>query len=222
MVNPVTEFLDITFEPRSQLSRFDVFTFAMCRMLRSIMIPASVEIISKNCFMKCHFLSSVSFEADSRLNRIEERAFASCESLKSICIPRSVEQIDRECFSRCVSLEILTVECGSKLARVGNPIFPECWRFKWIELQSSGSARSTIVSAVQFPLIHIVSMMNGSRICTSAHFPALIREEFRGGPSPQIPSPLARNRPSAIFSHSTDNATHDDFAIGYDQYLDMT
>jgi hypothetical protein len=44
----------------------------------------------------------------------------------------------------------------------------------------------------------------------------------RGNAAPQMPSPLPRPRPSAIFSHLPDSFSHDDFATGYDQYLDMT
>jgi hypothetical protein len=188
--------------------------------MRSIVIPASVAVIGKDCFLMCHFLFSVSFEADSRLIRIEEGAFAFCMALKSICIPRSVEQIDRECFTGCSSLEILTVESGSRLVRVARPIFLNCKSLKRIELQSFGSAPPIVTSAARFPFT--VSMINGSPISTNADFPALIHGVVHGNVPTEVPPPLAGNRPSAMFSHLTDIVSNDDFAIGYDQYLDAT
>jgi hypothetical protein len=59
-------------------------------VLKSIIIPKSVEVLCKECFSNCKSLTSITFESDSRLQRIEERAFAGT-GLKSIIVPSSVE-----------------------------------------------------------------------------------------------------------------------------------
>jgi hypothetical protein len=67
-----------------------------CSELKSILIPASVEVISRRAFAQCR-LSVVNFQPDCCLRRIEESAFACCP-LNSFWVPPLVEFIDGSAF----------------------------------------------------------------------------------------------------------------------------
>jgi hypothetical protein len=109
----------IRFEPGSQIRRFEKSPFGACESLKSICIPASVEVLCKCCFVRevsddrLTFLSisrleSVTFERGSRLREIEIGGFYGCESVKHICIPASVETMSAGSLptSRNVRIEI--------------------------------------------------------------------------------------------------------------------
>jgi hypothetical protein len=87
-------------------------------VLRSIYIPASVEILGKWCFNCCDLLETVTFESDSRLTVIEEKAFRYCRSLRSICIPRSVHCIGRKRFVEGSVCLKSAFEPGSEFASI--------------------------------------------------------------------------------------------------------
>jgi hypothetical protein len=60
-----------------------------CRSLRSIRLPASLEVIREAASALCKRLADVSFESPSRLSRICDGAFDGCVSLTSITFPTS-------------------------------------------------------------------------------------------------------------------------------------
>jgi hypothetical protein len=91
--------------------------FSECPLLKSIFMPASLQIVGPQCFFECTALENLVFEAGSKLERIEERAFSRCTSLKSICIPAPVQEIPEECFFNCQSLVSLTFDSPSRLQR---------------------------------------------------------------------------------------------------------
>lgn len=64
----------LTFHSASQLSRVEGVAFFR-RGLRSIHLPASVELICDGCFHDCASLESISFDCPSKLSRIERKAF---------------------------------------------------------------------------------------------------------------------------------------------------
>jgi hypothetical protein len=64
-----------------------------CSSLRSICIPASVEIVCEKCFHACSSLSSLAFGSGSKLKEIESFAFSFCFSLQSVRIPLSVSKL---------------------------------------------------------------------------------------------------------------------------------
>jgi hypothetical protein len=78
------------------------FGFSRRSTLKSIFLPACIEILAEERFGDCSSLSEVTFEPGSKLAEIGKEAFISCCSLASICIPAEVEQIPDLCFSRCV------------------------------------------------------------------------------------------------------------------------
>lgn len=85
--------------------------------LRSIEIPASVEVIGDRAFARCRRLSRITFEPGSRLRTIGDRAFQNTP-LSVVEIPASVETIGSNAFSSG-ALSCLTFESGSKLKTVG-------------------------------------------------------------------------------------------------------
>jgi hypothetical protein len=81
---------------------------------KSVVIPSSIEVLSKFCFYTCKLLSSITFESNSHLQRIEESAFSS-NGLRSIVIPSSVEVLSKFYFAGCKSLSSITFESDSHL-----------------------------------------------------------------------------------------------------------
>jgi hypothetical protein len=90
--------------------------------LRTIHIPASVEVLCKNSFSNRKSLASITFESNSKLQRIEEYAFAGSD-LRTIHIPASVEVLCKNSFSNCNSLASITFELNSKLQRIEKSAF---------------------------------------------------------------------------------------------------
>jgi hypothetical protein len=79
----------VTFELNSHLRQIQAGVFCCCPSLKSICIPASVEIICESCFSRCDLLSSITFERQSVLAQIGREAFANCPLLQSISLPDS-------------------------------------------------------------------------------------------------------------------------------------
>jgi hypothetical protein len=103
------------------LSRIEKQAFAEAGLIE-IMIPASVEMLSEECFVRCQSLKSLLFESGSRLSRIEMCAFEE-SGLIEIVIPASVEILDANCFAECRSLSSITFERGSRLREVDETAF---------------------------------------------------------------------------------------------------
>jgi hypothetical protein len=108
----------VRFAKGTRIAEFRSDSFVWFTSLRSILVPASVEVLQGLCFWTRRHISqleSVTFEPGSRLSRIEDHAFDACPSLKSITIPASVEFMDALSF------------CGSGIRRLdvepGNPFY---------------------------------------------------------------------------------------------------
>jgi hypothetical protein len=102
----------INFANGSCLRTIGPSAFAGCR-LKSVVIPASFQVVGKFWFHSLKALEVVQFESGSKLERIEESAFSST-GLKSITIPSSVAVLCRSCFSQCQSLESIQFESDSQ------------------------------------------------------------------------------------------------------------
>jgi hypothetical protein len=92
-------FSSFTINSGSRLKRIEESSFRKCSLLRSISIPATVEVLGMECFDECRSLSSFAIESGSVLNRIEAKAFSRCVALQSIRIPAKVEFLGEQCFS---------------------------------------------------------------------------------------------------------------------------
>jgi hypothetical protein len=100
--------------------------FSQCSTLKSICIPASIEILGDDCFGLCASLSQVTFESGSKLTQMGVNVFHRCSSLTSMWIPANVESIPKQCFFFCISLVEVTFESGSKLTRIEDLAFAHC------------------------------------------------------------------------------------------------
>jgi hypothetical protein len=110
--------------------------FSHCPALKSILIPADIEILGDHSFDGCTSLSEIIFESGSKLTQMVGSVFVGCSSLASICIPAGVDKIPSECFRQCKSLVEVSFEPGSKLSRIGYMAFMCC-----------GSLRSLVLPA---------------------------------------------------------------------------
>jgi hypothetical protein len=100
--------------------------FSNCSALKSICIPASIEIIGKECFENCSSLSQIIFQSGSRITRLGGEVFGRCSLLTSICIPANVKSIGAGCLCKCRSLVEVSFEPGSKLTRIECEAFIGC------------------------------------------------------------------------------------------------
>jgi hypothetical protein len=112
----------VTFENGSELERIDEYAFSCpytcyggnLGTLKSIVIPASVVVLGKDCFGHCKSLESVRFDSCGRLELIDEASFYE-SGLRSIEIPSSVVVLGKYSFEWCKSLESVTFENCSRL-----------------------------------------------------------------------------------------------------------
>jgi hypothetical protein len=107
----------LTFEPGSMLTRIEERAFERCLLLRSICIPASVEIICNCCFSSCYELSSFVFESGSKIQEIQGHAFQFCSALKSIRIPGSIRELAKY-WAQHSSLSLVVFESAASLERL--------------------------------------------------------------------------------------------------------
>jgi hypothetical protein len=226
---------DVIFESESQLVRIEAMTFEGCSALRSICIPASVELLSEACFVSCINLSVVSFESGSHLKRIEHRAFEGI-SVKSIFIPRSVESIGSMCFAHCLCLDELTFECWSKLVRIGQHAFHGCEGLKYIHVQKVDGNSVSIPSNDLKLVVRIIReeklipfdpdsptwlSAGNYRIRRELHSANLRSDRLGSVRYRRRNSSIHQLPPSAVFSTSATDMSDEDFMLGYDQFLNL-
>jgi hypothetical protein len=116
---------EIKFEPGCRIRKLESHTFGECVRIRSICIPASVEVICAWLFApvdgSClNGLCEVTFERGSKLHQIEGYAFAGCVYVESICLPASLELMDGWSLADTEFKEI-TVEAGNPYFKVKKP-----------------------------------------------------------------------------------------------------
>jgi hypothetical protein len=98
----------VVFEPGSLIYTISPCTFASFQSLKSICIPASVEIIGERCFVELKSLACVRFEASSKLRVLEERVFFRCGSASEAIgdeVELYWEAYDDDCESGSVPYE---------------------------------------------------------------------------------------------------------------------
>jgi hypothetical protein len=116
----------VSFDDGSRLQSIEAWAFMSCDSLRSIRLPASLEMIGAGAFCRCHSLVAVTFEAPSKLREIGARAFMLCNSLTSISFPRSLMAIRAYAFRWCENLRSVTFEMGSPPHEIGAFAFDRC------------------------------------------------------------------------------------------------
>lgn len=73
--------------------------------LKSLKLPASLQIIGKNAFAGQDALSSITFAKNAQLQEIGMNAFALCVNLKELKLPDSVRKIGAYAFVNCLALK---------------------------------------------------------------------------------------------------------------------
>ena len=96
--------------------------FNSCIALESITIPEKVTQINANTFLGCSALNTVNIQGS--LTSIGDNAFRSCTSLNSITIPESVTSIGTSAFSGCSSLNEVNIPNG--VTSISNTTFSTC------------------------------------------------------------------------------------------------
>lgn len=97
----------ITFDEESCLTNIKERAFASCDILKSIEIPASVEVIEDWAFWCCYDLKTV--KIPNGVTTIGANAFRNCGNLTSVEIPKSVISIGDCAFSVCYNLTSINV-----------------------------------------------------------------------------------------------------------------
>jgi hypothetical protein len=69
---------NVVFEPESRVHIILANTFASFKFLRTLLIPASVQMIGASCFANLELLRRVKFDAGSTLQLLETKAFFKC------------------------------------------------------------------------------------------------------------------------------------------------
>jgi hypothetical protein len=111
--------------------------FSRATILRSIVIPAYVQVIGVRCFEYCTTLAILGFEPRSRLCCVDDSAFQKCIALQQCQFPASVRRLGQRCFSFCYSLQLVSFECGSELAEIGEAAFVGCQSLLEIRIPST-------------------------------------------------------------------------------------
>lgn len=102
--------LPSTLTKMSDTSIIKYGTFRECTSLKSVTMPANLEMIGPYCFLDCSALTTVVL--NDKLTSIGTCAFNKCTSLKSIKIPNSVTTIGTSAFEDCTALSTVTFGTG--------------------------------------------------------------------------------------------------------------
>ncbi len=104
-------------------------TFADCKSLTSLEIPASVEKIGSSAFYGCEALKSIIFETDSKLKTIGNKAFRNLLKLSKVDMEgcEMLESIGEYAFYGCTKLS---------LVKVGTAIPPICGNEAFLKINS--------------------------------------------------------------------------------------
>lgn len=98
-----------------------VFIFSS---LKSVTIPASVEVIHEMAFYNASNLEKVTFAPNSKLKTIGEQAFEGCTALKEIELPNSLDSLGKSAFTWCEALK--KVKMPAHLKKVSYGAFSSC------------------------------------------------------------------------------------------------
>lgn len=91
----------------------------MMSSIKSVTIPASMEVIHECAFNMAPSLESVTFAPNSKLRIIADQAFEDCPMLKEIKLPNSLDSLGRSAFALCENLKIVTLPANLKKISMG-------------------------------------------------------------------------------------------------------
>lgn len=116
-----------------QVTGIGKFAFAVCKDLKSVVIPKSVKRIEQGAFSECENLSSAVI-SDGVIS-VGPAAFHACGSLESITIPNSVTDIGIQAFMNCKKLASVTFSDNIKY--IGEGAFSSCENLVDVKLPKS-------------------------------------------------------------------------------------
>ena len=148
-------------------------------VLKSVVLPSSVQKIGNSAFYECTSLSD--FTMPQSITSIGESAFYDCDSLKSLKMSQSVTSIGESAFSNCNSLQSVNLSAG--LTEIPNSAFSGCCSLKDVtfpeklttigENAFSGCAIDDLRLPPRLKTIS-VSAFNGCSSLTELHIPSSV------------------------------------------------
>ena len=119
----------IYFGLNSELRTIRQGVFNECKDLRSIAVPANVEVIESFAFRESGLVSLICAQ-NSRLARIKEQAFVGCANFNNVELPLSVE-IEDSAFDGCFQLNANLFESSAEFKRVTGWTVEKWWNSKF-------------------------------------------------------------------------------------------
>lgn len=113
------------------VEKINAYAFYHCYKLTSATISAKVEVIGERAFYDCQNLKSVTF--GNGLKSLEKQAFDACRKLERLVFPDSVESIGAYAFRRCETLTSATL--GTGLTTLGESAFQDCSALSFLEYE---------------------------------------------------------------------------------------
>jgi hypothetical protein len=114
---------EVQFEPNSKMKTLDLQQFRPFPSLKSLTIPATVEILGKGWLALIGNpvgLETLTFAPGSRLRILNEYAFCGCDFLKSIVIPASVVKMTGRSFEYSGIRTIEIAKGNTKFRKMGD------------------------------------------------------------------------------------------------------
>jgi len=104
------------------VTRIGSAAFAMCKDMKSVIIPNTVTSIADGAFFNCEGLVSVTIP--NSVTIIEDEAFESCYNLTFLVLGENVSYIGSWAFARCVRLQSLSLPAS--VSYIGGEAFALC------------------------------------------------------------------------------------------------
>lgn len=132
------------------------YAFSLNKIITTVVVPQSVELINDSAFLSCKNLVRVLFKGKCGLKRIGNDAFA-CSSIIYIDIPSSVEEIGSSAFSDCQNLSSITIPPAVK--EIHSYTFNRCYNLESVTFPKDSRLKTigthnfsnTNVKSFEFP-----------------------------------------------------------------------
>ncbi len=136
------------------VSEIGAYCFEYESALRTVEIPASVQIISEKAFSSCYGLETVTLSEG--LKEIGSFAFSDCSYLSEIIIPNSVTKLGEGVFMNCSNLNKAVI--GNGVTDISNYTFSDCYVLHEVEMGNNvrvigqSAFKDTGISTIYIPV----------------------------------------------------------------------